>query len=252
MIKCGICAPNNRMGINNWGSNSGIYNSLIDEYLFFNGVSTNKKGKMHSIFYNCSCRLYCNSNITYHGARFLLTLEESRPSLGVFTIKDNVFEAINSLENIINIQGWSNFSLHWENNRLITMDRENIINTLPTNLRLSGDSGISGIKKESGFPINSNNSTGIIYSLGTLFHAGGTKRDVRISYPNSNKGVFFDVSPTAENFEKWGVPDREATIEPFKHRCISMSYNCILNSSPILFRMRKINDFHCCSLQDQR
>lgn len=207
MTKCAICAPNDRMGINNWGSNSGIYNSVVDEFIFFNSVSINRKGIMNSLFFNCSCRLYCNSNITYHGVKFLLTLDEVRSSLCFFTIKDNVFEAIGSLEYIVNIQNWSNLSLVWDNNRLISMGYDRIINTLPINLNLSGDSTISLIKGESDFPINANDSASTIYSKSKLIHSNNTKRDIRIAYPNSNEHANFEVLPTAENFEIWGVPE---------------------------------------------
>ena len=60
-----------------FGSNSNVFRNVVDGHIFFNGKNINKKGYMFSMFYNCSCKEYCDFNVTYSGFKYLFYYNSS-------------------------------------------------------------------------------------------------------------------------------------------------------------------------------
>lgn len=109
-------------GFYGFGSNSNVFINVVDAHIFFNRINTNKKGKMFSLFYNCSVKEYTEFNVTYSGFKYLFYYNYSALAAIRISIHDGTVEADYKVDDdysfnrIVHIeQGGSSFDIKYYN-----------------------------------------------------------------------------------------------------------------------------------------
>lgn len=205
---------NKESAFSTFGSNSNIFRNVVDSHVFFDGSSTNVKGYMFAMFYNCSCKEYANFNVTYSGFQYLFYYNNNVDSIARISIHDGTLEMDykddTKFIRVVHIEDSSNLwnlDISYFNVYRIGKGKDNI----DFYLRRSSNS-LKFSRAQEGITLLAstvtNESDYVIRAVTPNIDNQNTKKRILISMPHSgtSMNLYNNISQNVEVFKEYKVP----------------------------------------------
>lgn len=205
---------NKESAFSTFGSNSNIFRNVVDSHVFFDGSSTNVKGYMFAMFYNCSCKEYANFNVTYSGFQYLFYYNNNVDSIARISIHDGTLEMDykddTKFIRVVHTEDSSNLwnlDISYFNVYRIGKGKDNI----DFYLRRSSNS-LKFSRAQEGITLLAstvtNESDYVIRAVTPNIDNQNTKKRILISMPHSgtSMNLYNNISQNVEVFKEYKVP----------------------------------------------
>lgn len=205
---------NKESAFSTFGSNSNVFRNVVDSHVFFDGSSTNVKGYMFAMFYNCSCKEYANFNVTYSGFQYLFYYNNNVDSIARISIHDGTLEMDykddTKFIRVVHTEDSSNLwnlDISYFNVYRIGKGKDNI----DFYLRRSSNS-LKFSRAQEGITLLAstvtNESDYVIRAVTPNIDNQNTKKRILISMPHSgtSMNLYNNISQNVEVFKEYKVP----------------------------------------------